>query len=342
MMIGCSKTTPPPEEFVNRQFWYEDMAVTNVEFVSKSGNNMYFDLHTVAMKNGEFGYYYPDTAFKEVYFTNGNFTVKPDSVYFKEYQENRGYQTIILIEQSVERFASYTGPALVDALNRINKVSDVNIGQYFGIGYFARDEVHGESPAHFFKNENNQSLFEHSEQDIMKFNSEGYTTLGKADASSLYDAIDKAMDHIIANPLSPNRSVTVLMSNYDDGLSSVTPAGLIQKGLINDIKINIIFYENGYYGHIRMATETGGFVSSSNAISLLSPVFHLHDLLRGNYKEYVIRCKATRNGSWPTGYIVNGYIDVLYQEEIKGQYFEDDLYDDLDIDQLLPFVFKVL
>ena len=341
VVVSCRKTNPPSEELLNRQFWYEDMTVTNVEYISKSGNEMYFDIHAVAMKNGEFGYYYPDTAFKEVSFSSGNFTVKPDSIYFREYQENSGYQTIILIEQSVQRFSSYTGPPLVDALNRINKVCDASLGQYFGVGYFARDEVHGESPVYFYKNEITQSLFEHSQQDIMKFNSEGFISLGEAEESSLYDAIDKAMDQIIANPLSPNKSVTVLMSNYDDGLSTATTASLIQKGLNNGIKINVIFYENGYYGHIRMATETGGFVSSSNAIALLSPIFHLHDLLTGNFKEYVIRCKATRSGNWPTGYVVNGYIDVSYHEEIQGQYFEDDLYDDLDIEQILPFVFKV-
>lgn len=340
-VLGCSKLPEPSEEIIDRQMWYESMIVRKIDFVQKQGNELYFDLYVPACKNGKTGFYYPDSCFEEVYFNNGNITFSPDSIWQQETHKNESYQTIVLIDETALAFKEYSGPPFVDALNRLNKECREELGQYFGLGYFARDEVNGNSPVYFLKGEESQSIFDHNEQEVMRSVVSNYSQLGQAQSSSLYDAIDKALDILINEKKSIHQSVTVIFNALDDGSSSITMNNLILKAQQNNIKINLIGYDNATYEHFRLAHATKGFITYANIISILSPIYHIHDLLAENLNEYVIRCKCTRTANWSVGVSVYGYLDAFYYEEIDGQYFEDDLYDDLDIDQFLPIYLKV-
>jgi hypothetical protein len=335
---ACKKLPVPKDEFVDPQKYFDNMAVTSVTYENKIGNNLYFDLNVVAMKNTVLDFYYPDSAFKEV--SQNGITISVESVLKNTYSNNDNFQTIVLIDQTKEEFKSYFGIDINHGLNRLNKLCKKNENQDFGIGYFARDEVNGESPVYYFKNANTQSLFEHTEQEMMGFITQNYLYLGKAVNSNLYDAINDAVDKLIASTATTNKSVTVIFSNLDDGASAITNLQLIQKCLDNNIKINLISYLNFNFNNIRMASQTGGFVSQVASIS--TAVYHIHDLLANNKKEYTLKCRATRAANWTSNSFLWFYVHANYFQEINGIYFEEDLYDDLDIDQYLPFYLKIL
>ncbi len=344
LALSCKKINPAPDEFIDREFWYDAAVVTQIDFISKSGGDLFFDMHVVTMKNAETNFAYPFSAFKSTSGFSLSTSVYPDSIRHNELNLNQPFQTIVLIDETTSDWNSYSDGTFIDALNRLNKLTKVENNQYFGIGFFARDEINGNSPVHFFKNTNTQSLFEHSEYDIMEFISENYMQLGAAYSSSIYDAMNLAVDELINNPLSNNQSVTVLVASFDDGLSLVNSSDLILKCKNNNIKINFLLQSVPSYTYFRMALETGGFVMDNSGTSISgnhlfeteTTTFHLHDLLAKNYKEYIIRCRANRLSTWATGYQFNAYLEMNYYEEINSDYFEDDLYDDLEINHKLP------
>ena len=61
--FGCKKLDPPSEEFIDREFWNDAITVANIDFISKQGNIMNFDLHVVATKNAETHHQYPNSSF---------------------------------------------------------------------------------------------------------------------------------------------------------------------------------------------------------------------------------------------------------------------------------------
>lgn len=344
--LGCKKIDPPSNEFIDREFWADAITVAKVDFISKQGNIMNFNMHVVATKNAETHHKYPNSSFFPV---SIGFPITIDSISKNETNNNLAFQTIILIDETPTGWGPQNTRKFFDALNRMNRLCKNENNQTFGIGFYARDEYFGETPVNYFTNENNE-FFNHTEQEIMAFISKFYTSLGIPLSSSLYDAMNSALDKLIANPISQNQSITVIMGSNDDGLSSITYTNFLQKCLDYNIKVNLIASDVPSYNYFQLALSTGGFISDNSGTSISgnhssrtaeSVVFHMYDLLAQNYKEYIIHCKATRTTSWVAGTIFNSYLEANYTEEITGNYFEDDLYDDLEINQKLPISIKV-
>lgn len=345
-VISCKKLDPPSEEYIDREFWEDAVTVTKVDYVSRQGGIMKFNLHVVATKNAETHHKYPNATFIPI--TLG-IPVNIDSVTKIETHNNLPFQTIVLVDETPTGWGPHNTQKLFDALNRMNKLCKPENNQYFGVGFYARDEYFSETPVHYFTNESS-SIFNHSEQEIMDFICQFYSAIGIPQSSSLYDAMNSSVDKLIADPLSQNQSVTVVMGSNDDGLSTITYANLMQKCIDNNIKINLIASDVPNYNYFQLALSTGGFISDNSGTSISgnhssrnaeSVIFHIYDLLAQNYKEYVIHCTATRTTSWMVGQVFNSYLEANYIEEITGNYFEDDLYDDLLINQKLPIYIKV-
>jgi hypothetical protein len=330
---ACKKLPVPNTEYVDTNM-YERFAVTSADFVSNSGNNLYFDLNVVAVKNSFTDFEFPDTTF--VPYNQNGLVISVESVEKSNFSNNDSYQTIVLLDQTDVDFKFYDGPNIVSSLNRLNKLSKPENGQYFGVGFFARDEYSGNSPINYFKNINNQSLYEHTEQEMMEFITQNYLNLGKATQSNLYDALNNSVDKLIETDLSTNKSVTVVYTNLDDGASSVTYTQIIQKCLANNIKINSIYTGNINYIQYRIAMETGGFIAHTGTIS--TPLYYVHDLLANNKKEYTLKCKATKASNWGSISYFQAYISAFYEQGVS--IFSDEFLRN-EVDQVLPIYFKI-
>jgi hypothetical protein len=341
-VFGCKKIDPAPDEFIDRQFWGEAIAVTDIEFVSKLGGVMKFDLHVVAMKNAATHHLYPDSTFKSVSGFSLGTTITADSITKNEITDNLPFQTIILVDETPSGWSQHNSAVFFDALNRMNKLCKAENNQFFGIGFYARNEYFENSPVYYFKEDVSGSLFEHSEQEILNFICKFYLGLGIPQTSSLFDAINASIDNLISNPLSTNQSITVILANYDDGFSSINYNNLLQKCIDNNIKINLITSDLTSYYLYQLALGTEGFIADVySSRPAESVVFHAYDLLAKNYKEYILHCSATRVSPWGTGYLFSGYLQAIFSQEINSIYFEEDLYDDFSIDQKLPVSIKV-
>jgi hypothetical protein len=347
--FGCKKISPPVDEHIDRQFWEDALAVTSVDYVSKSGGILNFDVHLVTMKNAETNHDFPDSTFKNVYdLASGTTDILIDSISLSETTNDLPFQTIILIDETPDGYGPHNTGNIFDALNRMNKLCRSDNNQTFGIGFFARDEYFGNAPVYY--NGTSETMFTQNQQEILEFITKFYAALGIPMASSLYDAIDSSVEILIANPLSSNRSVTVVMGNDDDGTSLIPYNTLLQKCIDNNIKINLIVSDNSAYTYFQLALRTGGFIADNNGTTYSgnhssrtaeSVIFHLHDLLAKNYKEYVLHCSAVRTVSWSTGTIFNGYLEASYFQEVEGNYFQDDLYDDYSLNQFIPISLKI-
>jgi hypothetical protein len=334
LSLGACKKLPAPNlEYVDTNM-YEDIAVTSALYESKTGNNLFFDLNIVAVKNSFTDFEYPDTTF--VPYNQNGVTITVESIEKNVFSNNDSYQTILLIDETQEDFITYDGPNIVTSLNRLNKLSKETNQQYFGIGYFARDEVAGNSPINYFKNADNQSIFEHTEQDMMGFITQNYLNLGKATQSNLYDAVNDALDQLIATNLSSNKSITLVYSNLDDGASSITYIQIIQKCMINNIKINAIYTGPINYIQYRMVLETGGFIAHINTIS--TALYYVHDLLANNKKEYTLKCKATKASNWGAITYFQAYLIAFYEQGVS--IFSDEFLRN-EVEQYLPIYFKI-
>jgi hypothetical protein len=265
-----------------------------------------------------------------------------------EVTTNLPFQTIILVDETPSGWGPHNTENIFDALNRMNKLCKSENNQTFGIGFYARDEYFGNSPVYYHGT--GGSMFTHTEQEILAFITKFYIALGIPQSSSLYDAINSSVDILIAHPISSNQSVTVIMGNADDGMSLIGYTALLQKCIDNNIKINLIVSDNSTYNNFQLALRTGGFIADNGGTTFSgnhssrtaeSVIFHLYDLLAKNYKEYILHCSAVRTVSWSTGIIFNGYLEAHYFQEVEGNYFEDDLYDDYELNQFIPISIKI-
>jgi hypothetical protein len=346
---ACQKLDAPEEIIIDRLGWLDAAGITKIQYLSHSGGNLYFEAEVAAMKNGDIILSYPDSSFFPVTGLPFSTSVLVDSVYQVELSANSGFQNILLVDESSEDWLFVDNGDFVSAMYRIKKLSKTSSSQYCGFGFFARDEQNGDSPVHFFRNANG-SLFEHTDQEIMQFLAQNYPKLGLASGSSLYDAIDKAADVLIANPLSSDRSITVVSGNPDDGNSQISLTNLIQKCQTNGIRINMIFQSYVSYNPYKLALLTGGFISENNSTPLYSGykyntaktvIYHNLELIMNTGKRYRIRGHINRASNWVSGQEIGAYFVMDYFLDIDSPYFQDDLIDDLDIHHKLPVYIKI-
>lgn len=350
IVVGCKKIEPPSEEYVDRQFWRDALAVTEVKYIAKSGGVLNLDVHLVGMKNAATIHDYPTYAFKSVTgLVSGTTNLNIDSVSVDEVNQNLPFQTIVLIDETPTGWGPRYTDGFFDAINRLNKLCKNENNQTFGIGFYARDEFFGIAPVNYYPGDLNQ-LFDHTEEEILAFAAPFYSAFGVPQSSSLYDAINSAADKLIAHPLSSNQSITVIMGSNDDGMSSIDYNTLFQKCLTNNIKVNLISSDVPSYSYFQLSLLTGGFIADNSGTTYSgnhssrtaeSVIFHLYDLLAGNYKKYILHCSAIRSAPWSIGTTFNGYLEAHYFLEITGNYFEDDLYDDYQLNQYIPVSLKV-
>lgn len=346
--ISCKKLDPPSEEIIERHTWLDAVCVTELDFESVSGNNLYFTMEVAALKNGKTVDVYPDSAFYSIYGFALSANALVDSVYTIEIQNDNSYQNIMIVDQTGEDFLFVDNGNFIDAMNRNDKLCDAAKNQYCSFGFFARESLNGNAPVHFVGEENG-NIFDHTHQDVMAFLSLNYTNLGSATHSSLYDAIDRSIDKLVADPRSNRKSVTVVCNNNDDGNSALNATSLITKAKSNNISVNVIMQGFTSADLYRLAHETDGFISEGNSTPFggypynlsRTVVYHNHDLLAGNGKRYVIKGHVYRPSLWNSGHTFSGYLVAYCVKEFNSIYFQDDLNDDLDLNQRLPIYIKI-
>ena len=342
---ACKKIKAPENlEIVDRDYWLDAIAVTKQNVLSVAGNTITFELELAAMQNAELTTIYPDASFHPDTVNGVIFT--PVSIQRVELNEQRSFQTVLLVDASTDDWVYVDDGGFIDAINRLKKLTQSSGGsQTFGVGFFARDVYTGNAPVNFFRNSEG-SLFDHTHQELMQFLSHNYAHLNDATASSLYDAIDKAADELIAHPLSSNQSITVIMGNPDDGQSNATFNTILTKCKNNNIAVNMILQSVWSYNYYRLAHETGGFISDNNGTAFYSSfpyntsatvLFHVYELLARNDERYIVTCTATKSTAWVSNAVVRGFITAFYYAETGGDF----LSSDLDINQWLPIYFNV-
>lgn len=349
LVSACGKIKEPEPNIIDRNGWLDAACVTDVSYVSHSGTNLFFEAEVAAMKNAEIILDYPDSAFYNIYGLPFNTSVIVDSVYTIENTGNTGFQNILLIDETTTDWLFVDDGSFLSALYRIKKLSQGSNVQFCGFGFFARNEVNNDAPVHFFRSEDG-NLFDHTEQEIMQYLSQNYQMLGQGSGASLYDAINAAADELIANPLSSNRSITVVSGNPDDGNGSISLTALITKCQSNNIQVNMIFQSYVSYNPYKLAIATGGFISEINSTPLYdgyrvntarTVAFHNYDLVQHVGKRYKIKAHINRSSNWTSGQEISAYFLIDYYLEFNSPYFEDDLIDDLDIHHKLPVYLKI-
>lgn len=344
IIIGsCKKIDVPPDQgIVERDFWLDAIAVTQQKILSVNGGTVNFELEALGMQNGTMTTVYPDQAFLPDTFT-GSIIISPVSIQRFEVTQNKSFQSIVLVDASYDWISSSDDGKFIDALNHLKKLTQSSpYNQQFGIGFFGR-EIDG-APVKFLRS-NTNSLFDHSHQEVMQFLTENYPEITELSDCPLYDAISAAADELIAQPLSSNRSITVIVGNNDDAQGTTLNA-VIQKCKQNNISVNLISQGYWSYNNYMLAHETGGFIGDNNGTKVdayykifaaRTMVYHIYDMLAGNGPRYKITCTVSKPTAWNSNTLVRGFITANYYEEIPGGEF---ISDDLSLNQLLPVYFR--
>jgi hypothetical protein len=338
-ITGCSKLEAPEINVRgDKGEWYDAMAVTRVDYISHLNSSLNFSMEIAAMRNCELIDLYPDETFNPA---QSGTPIVIDSIKRITSNENDGFQTLILVDETVADLIVHDKGQLIDAINRLYKITSDDSRKQFGIGYFARDESFGFSPVHFYKGDDG-SVFTQDQNSFMDYLVSHQQEMGRPSSSSLYDAMNEALDQLIENPSGEMQSLTVVAGKTDDGNGSANYNSVLNKAIANNIAINIIEQDFPDFLLSQMALRTGGFtaVCDDNIVPEESKwwytrrphtvIYHINELLSGNGKRYKIYLTATLgSGNWNSGSQLLHYI--------YGNYNANDLL----IWQYLPVYLRV-
>lgn len=333
---GCRKIEPPADEILPVHKFTDNVILTKAGYVSKAGNKLYYDLEVVSCKNGITHTQFPDSAFKKHGITSPLINIEPQSVQRSEEHQNLAYDVVVLIDLTQPDLNDWMGPGFMNELSRLLRMGVKDEDKRVGVGFFARN-TNGGTQVLFCRNEATGSIFDNDEQELFTFLTENFKLIGQYENSCMNDAISLSVDELLSLSTGHSRNIVLINGNYDDG-QGMTDAQVLQKCKDNHVAVSYVNWGVNYCGYVNRAIETEGFYAFTNSIgNFSSVVFCLHELLAKNYAKYTVRCMATKSGAWSVGNYLCSQIPVVYLQEINSQYFQENLYDDFEMDGALPY-----
>lgn len=341
-LMNCKRIEPASEELLPVVKFGDNVIITGINYDSRISNKLYFDITAVALKNGTTqNTLFSDTAFHDYHQTGPQLDVIIENREIGEYSNNNGYDVILLLDLTQPQFKSWTGPSFLNRVSKLITVCSDDPNKHIAIGVYARNVNDLESVL-FCKSSKSGGIFDNDKYELIDFITRQYAKVGEFENSSMLDAISISVDELMELSSSEHRSIVLINGNDDDANGSITSSQLLQKCIDSNVSVNYINWDENYCGYVELALATGGFYAVANSISSLeSSIYMTDEILSENYKFYKLNCMATKIGSWNTGNYLCAWIDVIDYEEIYSPYFEEDLYNDVEINKILPFYLEI-
>jgi hypothetical protein len=338
---SCRKITSETDEILPVVKFIDNVVLTGVDYVSKNGNKLYFDMNVVSLKNGTSHFDFPDTAFHNYYQTNPELAIEIQSVERNLVQQDASYDVILLLDLSQPQFASWIGPSIYNEISRLIRICNQSDNKRIAIGYYARNVLDGE-PVLFCSNPATGSIFDNSNEQLIDFLTKNFEKVGEYEYSSMLDAIDISVEKLVELSGESAKSIVLLNGNDDDGQSLLSHSQLIQKCKNNNVSVSYLNWGQNYCNYVELALETKGFYGVANSIGEFTTVVYcLHELLAKNYHSYKLSCMASKPQTWFPNNTICAPLDVRYYKEVDSPYFDEDLYNDFEVNNFVPLFLRV-
>lgn len=219
--------------------------------------------------------------------------------------------TALLIDQSAN-YEYFGGDQLFEGLNSF--MHNTGAGNSALIAGYARNNQQGDSIYTICGNGFIKEWDKEQAKDVFSLFRQTEGT------PCLYDALYNMIEYVDAHGEGVNKSIVVLASNEDDGMSKYSLDQIISNAVEKNIKIHVIWlhWSNDYFELMYAAHFTGGFLSyCSNMAEVNMLYLSLPQLLLNQMNFY--RIKVNRN-KWPSPYIYpfGHSFTIFTYEDVQG------------------------
>ncbi len=263
---------------VNYNFIFNDaIAILDDSITYKSGYTAKIDIKTVLLS--EHYVFSPNQGSLHIdtieFHTGPDWSYTLDSTSYNPVKENRQYSAALVWDKTM---TSGWGEDYADAFNYVMEKSFEEGNELMLLGSVRNSENNGyidysDNFLNVMDNDSRESLYNMISDEV-----EG--------TSSLYDAVDFALEELNDHAIHENKQIVVFWDNEDDSLG-ISKDDLILKALDYGIKISFCRVEHSYdptLDPLEITLETGGFFTvSGSTASFYNVLFSMESLLSESY-----------------------------------------------------------